>query len=65
MHRKAMIRSLEIGHKSGKSQGILKWKMSGNPGMVTELIRSVNHFTGIFQRANQMRDIIYSSYCRC
>ena len=21
----------EIGHKSGKSQGILKWKMSGNP----------------------------------
>ena len=26
-----MIRSLEIGHKSGKSQGILKWKMSGNP----------------------------------
>ena len=22
---KAMIRSLEIGHKSGKSQGILKW----------------------------------------
>ena len=30
MHRTAMIRSLEIGHKSGKSQGILKWKMSGN-----------------------------------
>ena len=29
-----MIRSLEIGHKSGKSQGILKWKMSGNPGSV-------------------------------
>ena len=27
----AMIRSLEIGHKSGNSQGILKWKMSGNP----------------------------------
>ena len=27
----AMIGSLEIGHKSGKSQGILKWKMSGNP----------------------------------
>ena len=31
MHCTAMISSLEIGHKSGKSQGILKWKMSGNP----------------------------------
>ena len=26
-----MIRSLEIGPKSGKSRGILNWKMSGNP----------------------------------
>ena len=31
MRRMAMIRSLEIGPKSGKSRGILKWKMSGNP----------------------------------
>ena len=31
MRRTPMIRGMEIGHKSGKSQGILKWKMSGNP----------------------------------
>ena len=33
----AMIRSLEIGHKSGKSQGILKWKISGNPALTLSL----------------------------
>ena len=34
MRRRAMIISLEIGHKSGKSQGILKWKLSGNPEII-------------------------------
>ena len=34
MRSTAIIRSLEIDNKSGKSQGILKWKMSGNPGIV-------------------------------
>ena len=33
MRHTAMIRSLKIGHNAGKSQGILKWKMSGNPVM--------------------------------
>ena len=44
MCRAAMIRSLEIGHKSGKSQGILKWKMSGNPA------GGVFHFYSNFDR---------------